>query len=69
MKYLQTKNEIPLIKLLTDETINQLNKKFGRHYKRELNNNIKIKRKEKSFEWWNRLIRTKPGFERGNNEK
>ncbi len=60
----EIKNSFPLVNLLSDDTIANLNKRFGTHITKQITSQIKIRRKDKSFEWWNRLIRTKPGFEK-----
>jgi hypothetical protein len=69
MKYIETEKEVPILELLDERTIARINKRFGTNFKKSTQTNITINRKEKSFEWWNRLIRTKPGFDRRDDEK
>ena len=61
-------NEVPLIELLDDKSLERLNSLFGTFYRKNPKDTqklITIRRKEKSFDWWNRLVRGKPGFDRG----
>lgn len=73
MKYKGKKDirEVPLINLLSAEDLERLNKRFGTFYRKNPKDTrklITIRRKEKSFDWWNRFIREKPGFDRGDYE-
>ena len=64
-------NEVPLIELLDDKSLEKLNSLFGTFYRKNPKDTkklITIRRKEKSFDWWNRFIREKPGFDRGDYE-
>jgi hypothetical protein len=63
--------EVPFIELLDDKSLEKLNSLFGTYYSKNLKDTkrlITIRRKEKSFDWWNRFIRGKPGFDRGDYE-
>lgn len=63
--------EVPLVELLDEKSLERLNSLFGTYYRKNLKDTkrlITIRRKEKSFDWWNRFIREKPGFDRGDYE-
>jgi hypothetical protein len=73
MKYKgkKTIREVPIIELLDEKSLERLNSLFGTFYRnnpKDTRKLITIRRKEKSFDWWNRLVRGKPGFDRGDYE-
>ena len=62
-----------IIELLDDrslEAVNRYLKPFGVSYKRIVKaGKITVKTAEKGFSFWDRLMRVKPRFDRGENEK
>ena len=69
----KTEEERLVIELLDDkslEAVNRYLKPYGVSYKRfAQSGKITIKTAEKGFNFWDRLMRVKPGFSRGENEK
>ncbi len=66
----EIKDSFQMISLISDNGIASLNKLFDTHYTRQLvKKQIRIKRKEEKFSFWKKLMETKPGFNKGNNEK
>ena len=69
MKYGKThdcKDCYPLIQLLTEDCIEELNKVFGTHHtKDEVKAKIRVLRKEEEPGFYKRLMETKPGFSKG----
>jgi hypothetical protein len=52
------------------EAVNRYLEPFGVSYKRSVKaGKITVKTAEKGFSFWDRLMRVKPGFDRGENEK
>ena len=73
MKYkihTEIKDSYPLGSLLSNDSIDNLNKVFGTHYTRDqVNKRIKVLRRQEKFKFWDKLMRTKPRFDRKGNEK
>ena len=71
MKYGKThncKDCYPLIQLLTEDCIDELNRVFGTHHSRqEVKEKIRVIRKEESQGFYKRLMEEKPGFGKGDN--
>ena len=58
----------PIGSLLSDESMAVLNGLFGTHYtQKQFKKDIKVSRKREGFKFWDRLVRSKPGFDRGGN--
>jgi len=61
----QAKDNFLVINMLSDESINNLNKLPNVHVsKQKVNIQITIKRKEEKPGFWKRLMETKPGFDK-----
>jgi hypothetical protein len=71
MKYGKThdcKDCYPLIDLLTDSCIDELNKVFNTAYTREaVKNRIRVLRKQEDPEFFKRLMQQKPGWTKEEN--
>lgn len=52
------------------EAVNRYLRQYGISYSRDIiKSSITVKTAEKGFSFWDRLMRVKPGFSRGENEK
>jgi hypothetical protein len=62
-----------IIDIIDDRSLKAVNKylePFGIvYYKKKIGNTATVKTAEKGFSFWDRLMRVKPGFSRGDNEK
>ena len=63
MKSCKIHNQIelkyPLISLINESSISNLNDIFKTHYTKSIiNNQITVKRKEETYGFWNKIIRT-----------
>ena len=57
-----------MISLISDECLSRMNKVLGTSYSKDkVKKNITVSRKQKGFKFWDRLMKTKPRFDRGNN--
>ena len=57
-----------MIQLLDKDSISKINKLFDTHYsKNQVKKNIRIQRASKKFKFFDKLMREKPGFNRGDN--
>jgi len=66
----EIKDSCTLISLISNSSIDNLNRRFGTHYTRDqVKKRIKVLRKQEKFSFWDKLIRGKPGFDKGDNEK
>jgi hypothetical protein len=69
MKKENTKDIIQIADLLSEESIQALSRVTGKHYSREtIRELIRIERKERSFDFWNKFMREIPGFSRGDDD-
>ena len=70
MKYKNViKDNWPLISLISNSSIENLNKLFKTHYTRDqVKKRIRVLRKQEKFRFWDKLIRGKPGFDKGDND-
>ena len=73
MKYkthIEIKDKYPIISLLSEDCINNLNSRFRMHITKErVKKQIRVQRKEERPGFFDRLMRQKPGFDKGDNEK
>ena len=54
-----------IAELLDEDSLARINGLFGTHYCRAwAKNNIRVTRAEKEFNFWDRLMRRKPGFDK-----
>ena len=58
----------PIGSLLSDESMAVVNGLFNTRYSRQTYKGIKVSRKREGFKFWDRLVRAKPGFDRGGND-
>ena len=59
-------DEVDLIDLLRPESFEALYRITGKHYSREkVQNEVRVERAEKPFSFWDKLMRSKPGFDKG----
>jgi len=57
---------VTLIELLRPESLEALNSVFGTHYKKvEVKQTIRIERASQEPEFWDKMMKEKPGFDRG----
>jgi iron only hydrogenase large subunit-like protein len=65
----QIKETVLLVELLSPQSRAALNSVFGTSYEvSQVKQSVTVQRKEQSFSFWDRLMRTVPGFE-GENEE
>jgi len=64
----QIKNSFLLIDIIDDKSLAVLNKIAGRYYRRPSKQNITVRRQDKPFKFYDRLMRTPPGFDKKGEE-
>jgi len=60
----QIKNSFLFIDIISDESLAILNQVGDRHYRRPSKQNITVRRQDKPFKFYDKLMRTPPGFDR-----
>ncbi len=62
----QIKDTVTLADLLKPESFEALYRITGKRYSRaEVKSTVRVERAEKPFSFWDKLMRAKPGFEKG----
>ena len=66
----EIKDKYPIISLLSEQSINNLNRLPRVHITKEgVKKYIRVQRKEERPGFFERLMKQKPGFDKGDNEK